>query len=128
MPTIQHLRDNSKSASTKRGIILEGNATRMQTGNLYRETGSGYFYLINVNFLSRLSDRNELVKLPTGNIFIVYQSKYKKRLLLRCIHHFYTDLINNMDHMRISGNEPSSVILSQTMQFKKLKCDEPKVP
>ena len=25
-----------------------------------------------------------------------------------------SDLINNMDHMRISGTEPSSVILSQT--------------
>ena len=33
----------------------------------------------------------------------------------RCIHHFKSDLINNMDHMRISGTEPSSVILSQTM-------------
>ena len=40
--------------------------------------------------------------------------EYKKRLLLRCIHHFKSDLINNMDHMRISGTEPSSVILSQT--------------
>ena len=40
---------------------------------------------------------------------------YKKRLLLRCIHHFKSDLIYNMDHMRISGTEPSSVILSQTM-------------
>ena len=39
--------------------------------------------------------------------------QYKKRLLLRCIHHFKSDLINNMDHMRISGTEPSSVILSQ---------------
>ena len=38
----------------------------------------------------------------------------KKRLLLRCIHHFKSDLINNMDHMRISGTKPSSVILSQT--------------
>ena len=27
---------------------------------------------------------------------------------------FLPDLINNMDHMRISGTEPSSVILSQT--------------
>ena len=38
-----------------------------------------------------------------------------KRLLPRCIHHFKSDLINNMDHMRISGTsiEPSSVILSQ---------------
>ena len=32
--------------------------------------------------------------------------KFKKRLLLRCIHHFKSDLINNMDHMRISGDEP----------------------
>ena len=30
--------------------------------------------------------------------------------------------------MRISGNEPSSVILSQWMRFKKLKSDDPKVP
>ena len=41
--------------------------------------------------------------------------EYKKRLLLRCIHHFISDLIYNMDHMRISGTEPSSVILSQIM-------------
>ena len=45
----------------------------------------------------------------------------KKRLLLRCKHHFKSDLINNMDHMRISGNEPSSEILSQTKWFQKLK-------
>ena len=30
--------------------------------------------------------------------------------------------------MRISGTEPSSVILSQTIKFKKLKSDDPKVP
>ena len=30
--------------------------------------------------------------------------------------------------MRISGTEPSSVILSQTMQFKNVKSDTPKVP
>ena len=41
-------------------------------------------------------------------------SEYEKRLLLRCMHHFKSDLINNMDHMRISGTEPSSVILSKT--------------
>ena len=33
-----------------------------------------------------------------------------------------------MDHMRISGTEPSSVILSQKMKFKKLKSDDRKVP
>ena len=33
-----------------------------------------------------------------------------------------------MDHMRNSGNEPSSVILSQTNWFRKLKSDAQKVP
>ena len=32
-----------------------------------------------------------------------------------------SDLINNMDHMRISGTQPLSVVLSQTMSFKKVK-------
>ena len=39
------------------------------------------------------------------------------------IHHFKSDLSNNMDHMRISGTEPSSVILSQTEWFQKLEID-----
>ena len=34
---------------------------------------------------------------------------------------FKSEWINNMDHMHISGNEPSSVILSQTMWSQKLK-------
>ena len=33
-----------------------------------------------------------------------------------------------MDHMRISGTDPSSVILSQTKKFKKLKGDAHKMP
>ena len=32
-------------------------------------------------------------------------TKYEMRLLLRCIHHFKSDLIYNMDLMRISGND-----------------------
>ena len=68
-----------------------------------------------------------LIELPSLNkeffiIIIIFSAhwqhnfhiEYKMRLLLRCIHHFKTDLIYNMYHMRISGNEPSSVILSQT--------------
>ena len=47
--------------------------------------------------------------------------EYKKRLLLRCKRHFKSDSINNMDHMRISGIEPSSVILSQRKYLQKLK-------
>ena len=37
------------------------------------------------------------------------------RLLPRCIHQFESDLINNIDHMRISGTERSSVVLRQTI-------------
>ena len=33
-----------------------------------------------------------------------------------------------MDHMRISGIEPSSLILTKTMKVKKLKSDNLKVP
>ena len=40
--------------------------------------------------------------------------KYKKRLLLWCIRNFRSDLINHLEHMRISDTEPLSVILSQT--------------
>ena len=47
------------------------------------------------------------VSCPTlADVFI-----YKKRLLLRCIHHFKSDLIYNMEHMRISGIEASSGML-----------------
>ena len=38
----------------------------------------------------------------------------QKMILLRCIHHFKSDLIINMDNMRIPGTEHSSVILCQT--------------
>ena len=51
----------------------------------------------------------------------LFHFEYKKRLLLRCIHHFKSDLIKNMDHMRTSGTEPSSVILSQKSIFKSWK-------
>ena len=56
------------------------------------------------------------------------KERQKKRLLLKCMHHFKSALINNMDHMRISGTEPSIMILSQTKQFKKLKSDAKRVP
>ena len=67
---VQHLREYSKSVQTKRGTIFEGSAARMKNGNLYRETGSVYFYLINVNLLSHKIARNvDLVKLHTGHNF-----------------------------------------------------------
>ena len=45
---------------------------------------------------------------------INFLRKYKKRLLFWCLPHFISDIINNMDNMRISGIEHSLVILSQT--------------
>ena len=76
LTNVQHLQENSKSDSIKRGTILEGNAPIMKTGNRYRETESFYFYLIHVNLLSHWSERNvELVKLLTGHIIIRYKTK-----------------------------------------------------
>ena len=43
----------------------------------------------------------KVIKLVKNNI--------KKRLLPRYIHHFKPDVINNIDHMRISGTKPSSL-------------------
>ena len=54
--------------------------------------------------------------------------EYKKRILLRRIHNFKSDLINYMDHMHISGTKPSSVILSQNKKFQKSESDIKKVP
>ena len=31
--------------------------------------------------------------------------EYKKRPVLRCIHHFKSDIINNKDHLHFSGTE-----------------------
>ena len=39
-----------------------------------------------------------------------YFVKYKKRLLLRCIHYLKSGLICGKDHMRFSGTEPSSMV------------------
>ena len=58
-------------------------------------------------------DRRTWLHVPSGTHWSTHQVV---ELLLRCIwllHHFKSDLYSNMDHMRISGTEPSSVILSQ---------------
>ena len=54
-----------------------------------------------VIILTGMPEKNEIVYTYTSI------RKYKKRLLIRCIHHYKSDLINNMDHMRISGTEHS---------------------
>ena len=55
-------------------------------------------------------DRRTWLHVPSGTpaVTLTKYVLYQERLLLRCIHHFNLDSINNMDHMRISGTEPSS--------------------
>ena len=65
-------------------------------------------------------DRRTWLHVPSGTLWSTSSDTHQvveiqKRLLLTFIHHFKSDLINNMDHMRIEGTESSSVILSQTM-------------
>ena len=50
--------------------------------------------------------------------YLIFGYNIKKRLLLRCIHHFKSDLINNMDHMRISGTSGKHSGTSGIYQFK----------
>ena len=38
------------------------------------------------------------------------------------------DIMINMDHTRVSGIEPSSVILSQTKYYKRLECNAKIMP
>ena len=54
--------------------------------------------------LLKIFEKSTQQKFQVVTFSIDISFEYKKRLLLRCIHHFKS--INNMDHMRISGTEP----------------------
>ena len=72
----------------------------------------------NLETLTLISSRNTWLIFPWFFATCTLpQLKYKKRFLLRCIHHFQSDGISVMDQLRISGSESSSVILSQTKYF-----------
>ena len=58
--------------------------------------------------IDQLTDRH-----VQSNIPLNLRREYKKSRLLRCINHFELDLINNKDNIRISGTEPSSLILRE---------------
>ena len=77
-------------------------------------------------------DRKNGYMYPRGlsgpqTVTITKSLKYKEGLLLRCIQHLKSDLINDMDLMRISGTESSSMILIQTA-ISKVESDASKVP
>ena len=63
-------------------------------------------------------DRRTWLHVPSGthwstSIDTHQAVEIQKETSTKCIHHFKSYVINNMDHMHISGTEPSSVILSQ---------------
>ena len=67
-------------------------------------------------------DRRTWLHVPSGTPCSTSSDTHQVvELLQRCIYHFKSDLINDMDHMRISGTEPSSVILNHRKWFKKFK-------
>ena len=87
--------------------------------------------MLSKRYKSTEVDRRTWLHVPSGTPWSTSSDTHQvveKRLLLRCIGHFKSDLVYNMDHMRISGNEPSSVILGQKKWLKRLKNNVPKVP
>ena len=70
-------------------IVREGNADRMKTGNLNRETGSVYFYLINVNLRSLSSEINVLTRQTTHSSHI-YQ------IYIKCIPRHFCIVLTNI--------------------------------
>ena len=63
-------------------------------------------------------DRRTWLQVPSGTHRSTNSDTHQVVVILKETTKMYSpfssDLINNMDHMRISGTEPSSVILSQT--------------
>ena len=82
------------------------------------------FTIVNRYDEKYIPKRSDMV--PTYLILNKTDYNINKRLLLRRIHHFKTDLINTMDNLRISGTEPSSVILSKKKGFSKVEKRCPK--
>ena len=85
-----------------------------------------YIEFMKAKIESKLLNKSPLLfkenRMPDQTPFgLDYYMKCKKRLL----RHIKSDLIFNMDNMRISGIEPSSAVLNQTQYF---KSDAPKVP
>ena len=60
-------------------------------------------------------DRRTWLHLPSGTLWSTSSDPHQVvEISKETSTKIYTPLINNMDHMRISGTEPSSVILRQT--------------
>ena len=71
-------------------------------------------------------DRRTWLHVPSGTHWSTSSDTHQvveiqKETSIKMYTPFNTDLINNMDHMRISGTEPSSVILGQKSSLKSWK-------
>ena len=67
--------------------------------------GLGWLYVPTGTPWSTSSDTHQVVEI-------------QKQTYVRCIHHFKSDLNNNMDHMRILGTEETPPKLSITQQLR----------
>ena len=84
---------------------------------------TNYTLVKQISVIHQYEEKQPGTKLLNAARITLYQVSLfiiKKILLLRCLHHFQSDLINKMDHMCIPGTSPSSVILIQAKKSKKL--------
>ena len=88
--------------------------------------------MLSERYESTKVDRRTWLHLPSGTHWLTSSDTHQvveiqiETLNNWCIHHFKSDLIYNMDHKRISGTEPSSVILIQTCIVSKVEKQLPK--
>ena len=95
--------------------------TLSQTSILYFIRYASVFLIVGIH-LKDLSQQANIVgwKMFTHSGIEPATFGYKRKLLLRCIHHFKSDSIDDMYHIRDSSTvtDPSWVIFSQTIFFK----------
>ena len=74
--------------------------------------------MLSKRYKSTEVNRRTWLHVPSGNHWSTssYTHQvidYKNRLLLRCLYHFESELINIIDHISIFDNEPSAVTLAK---------------
>ena len=93
--------------------------TLSQTSILYLIRYASVFLIVGIH-LKDLSQQANIVgwKIFPHSGLEAATFRYNRTLLQRSIHHFKSDSIDDMDHMRNSSTDPSSVIFSQTIFLK----------
>ena len=88
---------------------------------LFQSILRGKILMFSKRYESTIVDHRTWQHVPSGTPLSTSSDNHharhwnmKRDFYLDVYTNFKPDFINNMDHMRISGNEPSSMILSQT--------------